>query len=172
MYGSEQPGQRCEPVSQPLVLHLPQTSSSNAKKVCFIQDWPICSNRSVLSSSAAHSIKILRNDRVIGLRQRKPVDWLVAVVTRVCSYRQADLRSGASHLGHVLDVPTMTSGPATRSGDSGPTACRIGGMTIDLVSPLTSSSISIGCIAAPMEIFPTISPALEVGRVRWQTLLK
>ena len=54
--------------------------------------------------STAHSIKILRNDRVIGLRQRKPVDWLVAVVTRVCSHRQANLCSGASHLGHVLDV--------------------------------------------------------------------
>src|SRR6267378_6860828 len=54
--------------------------------------------------STAHSIKILRNDRLIGLRQRKPIDWLVAVVTRVCSDRQTNLGSGASHLGHVLDV--------------------------------------------------------------------
>jgi hypothetical protein len=37
--------------------------------------------------STAHSIKILRNHWVIGTWQRKPVDWLVAIVTRVCSYR-------------------------------------------------------------------------------------
>ena len=38
MYGSEQPGQRCVPVWQPLVLQLPQTKSSNARNVCFIHD--------------------------------------------------------------------------------------------------------------------------------------
>ena len=47
-YGSEQPGQRCEPVWQPLVLQVPQTKSSNARNVCFIHDWPICSKRSSL----------------------------------------------------------------------------------------------------------------------------
>ena len=47
-YGSEQPGQRCVPVWQPLVLQVPQTKSSNARNVCFIHDWPICSKRSSL----------------------------------------------------------------------------------------------------------------------------
>ena len=50
-YGSEHPGQRWLPVAQPLVLQPKlQASSSNAKKVCLSQDWPICSNRSVLSA--------------------------------------------------------------------------------------------------------------------------
>jgi len=31
VYGSEQPGQRCVPVWQPLVLQVPQTKSSNAR---------------------------------------------------------------------------------------------------------------------------------------------
>ena len=57
--------------------------------------------------------------------------------------------------------PTMTSGPGTRFGAAGPIACGIGGMTIDFVSPLTSWSIWIGCIAAPTEIFPTIAPASD-----------
>src|SRR5215469_2975402 len=48
-YGSEQPGQRCVPVAQPLVLQVPQTFSSNASKVCFPHDWPICSKRSLLN---------------------------------------------------------------------------------------------------------------------------
>ena len=49
-YGSEQPGQRWSPVEHPLVIHVPQTASSNAKNVCFTHDWPICSNRSVPSA--------------------------------------------------------------------------------------------------------------------------
>src|SRR5207245_1780674 len=77
VYGSEHPGQRWLPVSQPLVLHpRPQTSPSSAKNVCFIQEWPTCSKRSLL-----------------------------------------------------------------------------------LGAPLTSCVISIGCIAAPTEIFPTATPA-------------
>src|SRR3981189_1524228 len=54
--------------------------------------------------SAAHSIEILRNDGVIGLRQRKPIDRLVAVVARVCSYCKANLRSSASLLVHIFYV--------------------------------------------------------------------
>ena len=30
--------------------HVPQINSSNAKNPCFIQDWQICSIRSVLSA--------------------------------------------------------------------------------------------------------------------------
>ena len=36
----------------------------------------------VVISAAAHPIKILWNNRVIGIRQRKPIQRLVAVVTR------------------------------------------------------------------------------------------
>ena len=43
--------------------------------------------------AAAHAIKILRNDGVIGLRQREPIDWLVAIVTRIGAYCQTNLRS-------------------------------------------------------------------------------
>ena len=50
VYGSEHPGQRCSPVTQPDVLQVPQTKSSKAKKACLPQDWPICSKRSVLSA--------------------------------------------------------------------------------------------------------------------------
>jgi hypothetical protein len=54
--------------------------------------------------STAHSIKILRNDRVIGLRQRKPIDRLVSIVTRIGSYRQPDLGpDGRIKLCHVFD---------------------------------------------------------------------
>jgi hypothetical protein len=48
----------------------------------------------------------------------------------------------------------MTSGPGTKVGVSNPHHIA-GGMAIDLGSPLTSWSISIGCIAAPIEILPT-----------------
>ena len=53
------------------------------------------------------------------LRQRKPIDWLVAIVTRVCSDSQANLCSGASHLGHVLDVSNNHVRTVTRSGALG-----------------------------------------------------
>ena len=36
--------------------------------------------------AAAHPVKILRHDWVIDARQRKPVNRLVAIVTRICSY--------------------------------------------------------------------------------------
>ena len=89
----------------------------------------------------------------------KPVDWLVAVVTRVVPIARPTCVPALPIWAMSWTFPTITSGPATRSGASGPTVCRIAGMTIELVLPLTSSSISIGCIAAPTEIFPTISPA-------------
>ena len=50
------------------MLQVPQTNSSNAKNACFIHDWPICSNRSVVICSAAHAIKVLRNNRMIGMQ--------------------------------------------------------------------------------------------------------
>ena len=44
----------------------------------------------IIVSAAAHSIEILRNNRVIGMRQRKPIERLVAVITRSCSHSQPD----------------------------------------------------------------------------------
>jgi len=41
-------------------------------------------------STATHPVKILRNDGVIGLRQRKPVQWLIAIVTGSRSYPETD----------------------------------------------------------------------------------
>ena len=58
----------------------------------------------VVIQPAAHPIEILRNDRVISLRQRKPIDWLIANVTRVCSYCQTNLCSRASRLHHGLHI--------------------------------------------------------------------
>src|SRR5207237_6800210 len=58
----------------------------------------------VVIGATAHPIKVLRNNRVISIRQLKPIHWLVAIVTRVCSRCQAHLCSGASHLFHALDL--------------------------------------------------------------------
>jgi len=44
----------------------------------------------VVSGAAAHPIKILRDDRMVGLRQCKPIDWQRAVVTRSRSDAQPD----------------------------------------------------------------------------------
>src|SRR5207247_11050688 len=52
----------------------------------------------------AHAIQVLRNDRMIGLGQRKPIDWLISVVTRICSYRQTHLCRVVSHLIHIFDL--------------------------------------------------------------------
>src|SRR5205823_15101701 len=61
----------------------------------------------IVIGSAAHPIEVLRHDRVIGARQRKPVNRLVAVVTRVCSYRETHLCSNGLRveLVHVLEIP-------------------------------------------------------------------
>ena len=108
---------------------------------------------------------------MIGIWQRKPIDWLVAIVTRVCSYRQANLCSGASHLGHVLDV----SNDHVRTGHK-VSALRAdcvshAGMTIELSLTINRASISIGCIATPTEIVPTFRPALRWSADRIGKLL-
>src|SRR5215216_657306 len=60
--------------------------------------------RGVIGASA-HAVKILRNKRVIGLRQLKPIDWLVAIVARVCPYCQPNLRPDRRiKLYHVLHI--------------------------------------------------------------------
>src|SRR6266511_4288916 len=50
----------------------------------------------VVIGPSAHPIKVLRNDRMISIRQLKPIHWLVAIVTRVCSRCQTHLCSSAS----------------------------------------------------------------------------
>ena len=75
---------------------------------------------------------------MIGLRQRKPIDWLVSVVAGVCPYCQPNLGpDGGSNWSTSSISPTITSGPGTRFGSPELKACCMGGMTIDLVSPLT-----------------------------------
>ncbi len=61
--------------------------------------------------SAAHSIEILGNDWVIVVWQRKPVNWLIAVVTRVCCHRQADLGAGAPEFLQIGQVPNNNIAP-------------------------------------------------------------
>ena len=54
----------------------------------------------VVIRAAAHPVKILRNNRVIGIRQCKPIQWLVAVVTGGRSNSQPDEASITSVLRH------------------------------------------------------------------------
>src|SRR4029450_1627863 len=56
-------------------------------------------------SAATHPVKILRNKRVIGGWQLKPVDWLVGGVTGICPYGQTNLcADGRVKLCHVLNL--------------------------------------------------------------------
>src|SRR6478736_6391784 len=89
----------------------------------------------IIGSATAHPIEILRNNGMIGLWQRKPIERLVAVITRSCSHPQPNKM--------IYRVVSEL------------TPCCRDGMAIDLGSPLTSWSISISCIAAPIEILPT-----------------
>src|SRR5437764_8580923 len=66
----------------------------------------------VVKCAAAHPVEILRKVWVVGIWQRKPVDRLVAIVTGVCSYRQANLcLGGGSHFLHVFDLSDNDIGP-------------------------------------------------------------
>src|SRR5215510_13093240 len=55
-------------------------------------------------SAAAHSIKVLRNNGMIDVRQRKPVQRLVAVVARGGSNSQPDEASITPILRHFRQV--------------------------------------------------------------------
>src|SRR6476620_11809474 len=44
----------------------------------------------VIRSATAHPIEILRDNGVVGLRERKPIERLVAVITGSCSHSQPD----------------------------------------------------------------------------------
>src|ERR1700730_4703780 len=58
----------------------------------------------IVGRSTAHSIKILRNDRMVVARQRKPIQLNGSVIAGGCSNRQADLGSGASKLRHGRQI--------------------------------------------------------------------
>src|ERR1700682_372556 len=58
----------------------------------------------VVARSAAHAIEILRNDRMISTWQLKPIERLVAVITRGCAHPQTDLSSAASKLCHGRQI--------------------------------------------------------------------
>ena len=92
----------------------------------------------VVTGTAAHPVKFLRNNGVIGLRQCKPIQWLVTVVTRGRSNSQPDEVSITSELRHFRQIANDYIGPRK------PMSARLlrlrarnGGMTTDLVSPLT-----------------------------------
>ncbi|PYJ48684.1 MAG: hypothetical protein DME87_11605 [Verrucomicrobia bacterium] len=55
-------------------------------------------------SSAAHSIEVLRNDRMIVIRQCKPMQWLLPVVTGGRSHPQADKASITATLLHGRQI--------------------------------------------------------------------
>ena len=65
----------------------------------------------VVIGPAAHPIEILRNNRMIGLRQRKPVQGLIAVVTRGRSDSQPHEISITSVLGHFREHSDDHIGP-------------------------------------------------------------
>jgi hypothetical protein len=59
----------------------------------------------IVVGATAHAIEILRNDKMISVGQRKPIDWLVAIIARVCSNGQTDLRPyRRTKLCHVFDI--------------------------------------------------------------------
>ena len=136
-YGSEHPGQRCSPVTQP------DGVTGAADEVFQSEEHVLTPGLADLFEalgvirSAAHAIKVLWNKRVIGLRQGEPVDRLVAVVFRVRAYSQSDLRpDGRIKLHYVLDISDDNIRAGHKVWHSRPTACCMGGMTIDFVSPL------------------------------------
>src|SRR6478736_8961002 len=60
----------------------------------------------IIGSATAHPIEILRNNGMIGLWQRKPIERLVAVITRSCSHPQPNkmIYSVVSELCHARQV--------------------------------------------------------------------
>src|SRR5690348_324314 len=60
----------------------------------------------IIGSATAHPIEMLRDNRVIGLRQRKPIERLVAIITGSCSHSQSNkmIYSVVSVLGHLWQV--------------------------------------------------------------------
>ena len=65
----------------------------------------------VVIGPAAHSVEVLRNNRVIGIRQCEPVQGLIAVITRGGSDAQPHEISITSVLGHFREHSDDDIGP-------------------------------------------------------------
>src|SRR5437667_10506658 len=52
----------------------------------------------IVGRSTAHPVEILRDDRMVGIRQRKPIQFDVSVIARGRSHAQADLGSTTAKL--------------------------------------------------------------------------
>src|SRR5438093_410808 len=59
----------------------------------------------------AHPIKILRNDWVIGIWQRKPINGLVATIAGCRCYSETDLSAGTPELLYVWQISYNDIGP-------------------------------------------------------------
>ena len=68
----------------------PQTLSSNASERMLHPGLADLFEPVIIISATAHPIEILRNNRVVGIWQRKPIQRLVAVITRSRSHPQPD----------------------------------------------------------------------------------
>ena len=113
----------------------------------------------VVSGAAAHSVEILRNKRMVIAWQCNPSHVNRPFVTRIGSQSEADAASDRTII-RLLEANQITDDDV--GAGNGPNARFIAGSAADFTSPLASSwSISIGCIAAPTEIFPTIEPASD-----------
>src|SRR6478752_2687545 len=71
----------------------------------------------IVSSATAHSIEILRDNGMVGLRERKPIERLVAVITRSCSHPQPHemIYGVVSVLCHLWQVAYNDIGPGHQS---------------------------------------------------------
>ena len=129
-----------------------------AVNACLPQDWPICSNCSVVVSAAAHSIDILRNNgwSVFGKANQSTSSSLC--YKHLCPKPgQRDHLRYRFRIVHAKQVAHDDVRARERS-DAGLVQCwqRCGFH----IAVLVKLVISIGCIAAPMEILPATVPAL------------
>src|SRR6476660_37706 len=71
----------------------------------------------IIGSATAHPIEILRDNGMVGLRERKPIERLVAVITRSCSHPQPHemIYGVVSVLCHLWQVAYNDIGPGHQS---------------------------------------------------------
>ena len=134
---------------------------SSARNACFSQDCPTCSKRSSLLAPPLIRYRFcgITGCSVSG-NSNQSTGWVPLLQEVVPTPSPTDVPL-VPNWTTLSTIPTMTSGPFTSVGVLGPPARSRGGMTTDLGSPLANWVISIGCIAAPTEIFPTIAPASD-----------
>jgi hypothetical protein len=54
----------------------------------------------VVRRSTAHAVEVLRNDRMVGIRQLKPIQFHISVIAGSRCHAQADLGATAAGLDH------------------------------------------------------------------------